>query len=163
MRTVEQRLPSLRHQIRKEACWAVSNISAGSATQIQTLIDANLFPVIIERLSTGDFDVRKEALWALSNATEGGTQDQVAYLVESGAIPGLCSMLDCPDSRLTIVALDGLNNVLRHGARIADGTGASPWVNLVEECGGLDKLEAAQSHEDHAVYERAVRVVCWLV
>ena len=46
------------------------------------VIDANIFPVLIEILRTAEFKTRKEAAWAITNATSGGTHQQIHYLVE---------------------------------------------------------------------------------
>lgn len=50
--------------------------------QIQAVIDANIFPVLIEILGKAEFKTRKEAAWAITNATSGGTPAQIRYLVE---------------------------------------------------------------------------------
>ncbi len=44
----------------------------------QTVIDCNIFPLLIEVLSSGvDYKTRKEAAWAVLNATQGGTAEQI--------------------------------------------------------------------------------------
>lgn len=106
-------LSSAKESIRKEACWTISNITAGNRGQIQvmqarrrliglflrvigprvllsgvpplilshsapqTVIDANIFPVLIDILQKAEFRTRKEAAWAITNATSGGTPEQI--------------------------------------------------------------------------------------
>lgn len=133
-------LSSAKESIRKEACWTISNITAGNRAQIQVhpdphstsatqraqlvyhvrqgygcilkqrselvcsvnlgfildlrmtlilcsfshchlrlqaVIDANIFPVLIEILQKAEFRTRKEAAWAITNATSGGTPEQI--------------------------------------------------------------------------------------
>lgn len=43
----------------------------------QTVIDANIFPVLIDILQKAEFRTRKEAAWAITNATSGGTPEQI--------------------------------------------------------------------------------------
>ena len=43
----------------------------------QAVIDANIFPVLIEILGKAEFKTRKEAAWAITNATSGGTPEQI--------------------------------------------------------------------------------------
>lgn len=93
-------LPSLQHllsaskeSIRKEACWTISNITAGNREQIQAVIDANVFPVLIEILGKAEFKTRKEAAWAITNACSGESTHQIRYLVSQGCIPPLCDLL----------------------------------------------------------------------
>lgn len=47
---------------------------------MQTVIDANIFPVLIEILQKAEFRTRKEAAWAITNATSGGTPEQIRYI-----------------------------------------------------------------------------------
>lgn len=64
-------LNSPKETIRKEACWTISNITAGNAAQIKSVLDANLIAPLIDILSRGDFKTKREACWAISNATAG--------------------------------------------------------------------------------------------
>lgn len=48
---------------------------------LQTVIDANIFPVLIEILQKAEFRTRKEAAWAITNATSGGTPEQIRCTV----------------------------------------------------------------------------------
>ncbi|KAG8130169.1 hypothetical protein E2320_016836, partial [Naja naja] len=43
----------------------------------QTVIDANIFPALINILQTAEFRTRKEAAWAITNATSGGSAEQI--------------------------------------------------------------------------------------
>lgn len=52
-------LSSSKKGIRKEACWTISNITAGNKEQIQAVIDANIIPPLIQLLSNAEFDIRK--------------------------------------------------------------------------------------------------------
>ena len=47
----------------------------------QAVIDANIFPAIIDILGKADFKTRKEAAWVVTNSTSGGSPEQVRYLV----------------------------------------------------------------------------------
>ena len=66
-------LRSMKETVKKEACWTLSNITAGTQEQVQAVIDADLFPIIIELLEKATFVTKKEAAWAVSNATHGTT------------------------------------------------------------------------------------------
>ena len=87
----------------------------GTQEQITHIINAGIFPKLIEILRTGDFDIQKESAWAISNATSGGSAEQILYLAENGVIPPLCNLLTAPDNRVITVALEGLENILRAG------------------------------------------------
>lgn len=146
--------------IKKEACWTVSNITAGSAEQIQMVLDANLVPPLVMLLREGEFDIQKEAAWAISNATSGGTSKQIRFLVEQGAIPALVKLLDCSDPKIIMVALEGIENILKVGKKAAAETcSVNPFCDIVEEAGGLDGLENLQRHDNEDIYDKAVRVI----
>lgn len=74
-------LNSQYETIKKEACWTISNVAAGNRQQIQAVIDANVFPVLINIMQIADFKTKKEAAWAITNATSSGTAEQIRYLV----------------------------------------------------------------------------------
>lgn len=154
-------LTSSKESIRKEACWTLSNITAGNRTQIQLVLSANIFPALIEILSRGDFKTRKEAAWAITNATSGGTPEQVSMLVELGCIPPLCELLTVTDSKIVALALSGLENILRVGQIISKQLPdmINPYASILEECGGLDKIEYLQSHDNDQIYQKAFEII----
>uniref|UniRef100_A0A673B4D3 Importin subunit alpha n=1 Tax=Sphaeramia orbicularis TaxID=375764 RepID=A0A673B4D3_9TELE len=154
-------LSSPKESIKKEACWTVSNITAGNRAQIQNVIDANIFPVLIEILQKAEFRTRKEAAWAITNATSGGTPAQIKYLVSLNAIKPMCDLLTVMDSKIVQVSLNGLENILRLGEQEAkqNGTGINPYCALIEEAYGLDKIEFLQSHENQEIYQKAFDLI----
>ncbi|XP_070048368.1 importin subunit alpha-4-like isoform X2 [Nicotiana tomentosiformis] len=66
-----------KKSIKKEACWTISNITAGNRAQIQAVIEANIILPLVHLLQHAEFDIKKEAAWAISNATSGGSHDQI--------------------------------------------------------------------------------------
>jgi len=155
-------LPVLQHakpQIRKEALWCLSNITAGTSEQIQMVLDAGLMPEVILRCDEGNWTVRKEALWTLANACLGGSAS-VQVLVELGALPALVNGLNIQEPSLVSCVLDAIETMLKKGATLADEVGGENRVcGLVEECGGLSKLEELQDDENEDVYSKAVRIL----
>lgn len=53
--------------LRKEMCWALSNITAGTVEQAQAVVDADLIPLLVDAMSSYELFIRKEACWAISN------------------------------------------------------------------------------------------------
>jgi importin subunit alpha-2 len=66
-----------------QVTWTISCINVLFPFVFQAVIDANIFPILIEILSKGEFKPRKEAAWAIVNATSGGTPEQIRYLFNS--------------------------------------------------------------------------------
>jgi len=155
-------LTNEKKAIRKEACWTISNITAGNVEQIEAVIGNSMIQPLVTLLRTGEFDVKKEAAWAISNLTSGGNDNQIKYLVHQGAIEPLCALFVSTNSRIVLVALEGIENILRVGQNEASKTGnRNRHADLVEECGAVDKLEALQQMENVEVeiYEKAAFLV----
>ncbi|KAK6021256.1 Armadillo/beta-catenin-like repeat protein [Ostertagia ostertagi] len=96
----------------KECCWLVSNIIAGTQSQIQAVIDAGIMPFIIEVLRSGDFKCQFEASWAVANLAQGGNSKQILSLLQDNAIPALCSALKQSNVDLLNNALETLYTLL---------------------------------------------------
>jgi len=153
-----QQFPSLlthqKEKIRKEAVWFLSNITAGTEEQVQSVIDAGLIPYVIKALIEGEFQTQKEAAWAISNLTVSGVAAQVAYCVQCGCIPPFCNLLGVQDPQIIHVVLDGLTNILKMAGEDYDKI-----CLIIEECGGLDKIEGLQNHENAEIYKLAFQVI----
>ncbi|KAH7678660.1 Importin subunit alpha protein [Dioscorea alata] len=151
-----------KKSIKKEACWTISNITAGNKEQIQAVIAADIIGPLVHLLQTAEFDIKKEAAWAISNATSGGTHDQIKFLVGQGCIKPLCDLLVCPDPRIVTVCLEGLENILKVGeAEKNAGTtgGVNLYAQMIDEAEGLEKIENLQSHDNTEIYEKAVKIL----
>ncbi|KAK9692146.1 hypothetical protein RND81_09G243600 [Saponaria officinalis] len=151
-----------KKSIKKEACWTISNITAGNKAQIQAVIEAGLVSPLVELLQNAEFDIKKEAAWAISNATSGGAPDQIRFMVSQGCIKPLCDLLICPDPRIVTVCLEGLENILKVGEADKDmgaNGGINIYAQMIDECEGLDKIENLQSHDNNEIYEKAVKVL----
>ena len=156
-------LSSPKEGIRKEACWTISNITAGNTDQIQSVIDAGIIPPLIHLLNQSDFKTKKEACWAISNATSGGLAkpEQIRYLVEQGCIRPLCDLLSSMDNKIIQVALDALENILKVGemyrANVPDGHNL--YADLIEECGGMEKIHNTQQNANQEIYKKAYDII----
>ncbi|KAL0684038.1 hypothetical protein Bca4012_050886 [Brassica carinata] len=165
-----QVLPRLLHlltnpykkSIKKEACWTISNITAGCSQQIQGVIEAGIIQSLVGVLHNAEFEVKKEAAWGISNATSGGTHDQIKFLVSQGCIKPLCDLLTCPDPRILTVCLEALENILVVGEALKSlgHTGEdNPYASMIDEAEGLEKIENLQSHDNNDIYQKAVKIL----
>ena len=151
-----------KKSIKKEACWTISNVTAGTKDQIQAVYETGLVGPLVHLLGHAEFDIKKEAAWAISNATSGGTQDQIRFLVSQGAIKPLCDLLECSDAKIIIVALEGLENILRVGAfdkEMAGPSGVNVYAGYIEDAEGVDKIEALQEHSNEEIYNKSIQIL----
>merc|ERR1712048_1188979 len=137
-------------------------ITAGNVEQIEAVIENSMIQPLVTLLRTGEFDVKKEAAWAVSNLSSGGNDNQVKFLVHQQAIPPLCALFTSTNNRIVLVALEGIENILRVGQNeAAKNGGTNHFAELVEECGGVSKLEVLKKAENIEVelYEKAGSIV----
>ncbi|KTG00210.1 hypothetical protein cypCar_00021872 [Cyprinus carpio] len=129
--------------------------AAGSRpSSMYSLVPMIVLLLVGGRWNTGDFGTQKEAAWAISNLTISGRKEQVAYLIQQQVIPPFCNLLTVKDAQVVQVVLDGLSNILK----MADDE-AETISNLIEECGGLEKIEQLQNHENEDIYKLAYEII----
>ncbi|KAJ9559270.1 hypothetical protein OSB04_013884 [Centaurea solstitialis] len=85
------------------------------------------------------------------------------YLVSQGCIKPLCDLLvHSSVSRIVIVCLDGLENILRVGEaeKNAGNTGGvNLFANLIDDVEGLENIEMLQILDNDEVYEKAFKIL----
>ncbi|CAG2054088.1 unnamed protein product [Timema podura] len=144
------------NNIMKEAAWTVSNITAGNVDQIQHVVNSGLLQPLIDVLSSGDFKSQKEAAWAVTNYTSGSSPHQLVVLLQLDILKPFCNLLDSKDGKTVQVVLDGVSNILQTADKMNE---VERVAIMIEECGGLDKLEALQNHENEAIYQKALNII----
>lgn len=93
----------------------------------------------------------------LTNATN-GNDAQVKYLVEQGTVQALCRFMGCSDAKINLVVLEGVKSVLAAGQNLVTLDTINQYMDIVEECGGLDEIEKLQHHDNKEVRRESRRV-----
>ncbi len=110
---------------------------------------------VLEQLSDSSvWDVRKEAAWIICNIASGGSKDHIHNIVEAGCLKPICDLLNVGESKLLLLSMEALENILKAGM-----SSNANYTQLIDEADGISKLEQLQEHENHNVYEKAVRII----
>jgi len=88
--------------------------------------------------------------------TTEGTIQHLTQLVGAGVLPPFCNLLEAKDWNVIIVVLDGLTNILHAAEKIGQ---AERLAIMIEEVGGLDKIEALQHHQNEQVYQKSMAII----
>ncbi|KAG7533534.1 Armadillo [Arabidopsis thaliana x Arabidopsis arenosa] len=139
--------------------WTIIRITAGFKEQLQSVIDANLIPTLVNLAQHAEFDMKKLAVWSISYATSGGSHDQIKYLVEQGCVKPLCDLLVCSYVMINSVCLDGLENILKAGEAEKNTGDVNCYLQLIDAAEGVEKIENLQKHESDEIYEKALRIL----
>jgi importin subunit alpha-1 len=162
LRHLSKLLTHPRRNVRREAAWAVSNVAAGTAVQIEALMaEPGLMANVVQQLRTGEWNVRKEATWVISNIAATGSVAHLRTLMSLGIVEPLSDMLSpkASDVRVLSVVLDTISALLGIGAKLAPrGTSASV-VDRFEAAGLLDSLERLQELNNDDIYDKCVDII----
>lgn len=147
-------------RLRKEATWCLSNVTAGNRTQIQTVIDnSDLMLLLVELATNAENSTKQEAFYTIANALNGGTQEQIRTLVINFNIfSALCHHLTASNDDLLAAVLNTLDKTLDAGLKdpkVAENC----YQTLVENEGGLDKLEDLHGHHSDTFFKRSVEII----
>lgn len=148
--------------IRKESLWALSNLIAGTSEQIELILFHPIFKEILNLAQNVDLDIKKEAVWCITNASYVKNVKSILKLVDLGVMDVLVECLDCTDTRILIITLDAVNNILSAGNNILindDSMSYNPLATQFDEIGGLAKIENLQNHVSSSIYSKVVSIM----
>ncbi len=148
-------------EIQKEACWTLSNIAAGTASQIQAVIDSGAIRPLVDIVNNDrtDKEVRSEACWVVLNATSCGSDKQISTLIEEGCVSVLGVLLTEPN--MVMMALEGVERVLQTeetqdsvdlGSKSEEELGQRPTIL---KCASLIKAVTESPNNSSVVSKRA--------
>jgi len=116
--------------VRKEACWLISNIAAGSQSQISLIIEHSHYIEALKKALTEDLqDVVTEAAWSLGNLASGASMEQIGKLVnEYGYLGCLKAMLGNFSQKVKQIGLEACLNVLNSGGDVKNNVYVKSFI-----------------------------------
>merc|ERR1711874_796307 len=114
----------------------LGNIVTGNDAQTDSVLAAMAVPGFAKLLQHPKMNIVKEAAWTISNITA-GNHNQIQVVIEAGVLTPLSDIL------ATAQKLEETDKV----------------AMMIEECGGLDRIENLQTHENEAIYHKALQII----
>jgi hypothetical protein len=146
-------------QIRREAAWVISNVTAGSAKHAQKFLDeSGAFDALKTALESAPNDVRRECAWALANLAKQGTQVLLDMDCRELFRLVAVALKAAVDPTLQRALLDAAEIIFSHSANQAGMKGLleNPLLSCAENFGFLETLEELQHTGSEVVYRKAV-------
>uniref|UniRef100_A0A7S3QSF1 Importin subunit alpha n=2 Tax=Dunaliella tertiolecta TaxID=3047 RepID=A0A7S3QSF1_DUNTE len=161
-----------RLSLKKDAVWALSNVAAGTCSQVEAMARAGAFPKIIALLHGNEEALKRECAFTLANpwASNVGISPDVAdLLIKDGVLKELVDLLDLSvDTSIVKVAIQGLQEATKRGQQMmrdeankqmAEGQEEPNVSNriaeVIKEHGALDKLHELLASTEEEVYFKA--------
>merc|ERR1712096_415507 len=137
----------------RNVTWTISNLCRNKNPSPPFEVVKQCLPCLAQLVQHSDKEVLADACWALSYLTD-GTNDKI--LCGEGVLKPFCDLLAAKDDKTVGVVLDGIANILTTAEKLNE---TDKVAMMVEECGGLDKIEQLQSHENEAIYHKALQII----
>ncbi|KAI0218948.1 hypothetical protein L0F63_003096 [Massospora cicadina] len=164
LRTIGNIVTGMTHKLRKPSQGGLLDHFQHHCRKHQSshaVVESGLFAPLVSILINDDFKTQKEACWAISNATTCLVQrsDLMDAIVSFGVIQPLCDILTCTDAKILQVALDAIENILKTGEYARAHHGYNPYVPMVEEARGIDRLNELQTHGLSDIFQKAFNIL----
>jgi len=143
-------------RLRKEACWIVSNVAAGTPQQVNLLLrEIDLLQHCVDLLRHDELDVRRECVYVFANMIEEGSFETVHTLVaQLNVVPSLVSMLNVPHNSSIVLILSALHKILATASKNGED-----WRMAVVQANGVEPIHSLQMHASHAIFQKANAII----
>jgi hypothetical protein len=146
--------------IQRDAYWALSNITAGTKAQANTVFRTLVlrFPEIIRVITHGDNAMlRREALMVFANAFPRASWSKIDHLMETFQfVRVLCDVLRLGEMETIPVALEAIHRLLERAEQEGH---LGRFIDALAEHDGFEMLGQLQRHAAVTVCEGSTRIL----
>lgn len=149
------------HQIiKKEICWMISNIAAGTLIQLETLVTKGYVKIMTKVVKDEELSIKSEAIWSICNFTLVEKKELIEGIFQDNIVETISYIMKFKQAKFIAVALEAMCNLLKLGKQFYLNTdGSNPVAIRLEETGMYDYIESLQYHESEVVYEKAIGLI----
>lgn len=152
--------------IRMETCWIISNITAGTSSQLDKVIrNDQILSKLIHICTQDHIDVKREAVWAICNSTKKASPDQINHLLENGLLELMIFFLDTnktedTPSKILNVILEAIIEILQTGKEyFTDNKGNNRITEILLDKGIVEHIEKLQQHPNESIYTKTYKIL----
>jgi len=150
-------------RIRKEICWLLSNVTAGSHSQIAYILESDLFMLLIDAITNYELFIRKEAAYAVSNMLFFCSKNPqyLQSLLDNKIVLAIQAYLEAVNNipELQLLVLDSVRHALEAGEKIKQKFGTNPVIQQLIESGLVDQIEDLQDSKSNIVVQKAYNII----
>eukprot|EP01016_Furgasonia_blochmanni_P009265 TRINITY_DN13835_c0_g1_i4.p1 TRINITY_DN13835_c0_g1~~TRINITY_DN13835_c0_g1_i4.p1 ORF type:complete len:531 (-),score=92.78 TRINITY_DN13835_c0_g1_i4:61-1593(-) len=154
-------LNHIKKPLRREACWALSNILVGTFEHVDAVFRTEIPKRLYQMMQLEEFNIKREATLCFTNATCNGGFIHMQAMSDLGVFDALVYMLDTNlDSKLLYSVLDAVDSFFAYGEQImTDLDAMNPYVKKFEDLGGSKALEHLQDHDESDIYDKTYEII----
>ncbi|KAK1347767.1 hypothetical protein LUQ84_002749 [Hamiltosporidium tvaerminnensis] len=155
--------PSKQSRLRKEICWSISNITAGTEKQVERVFESKIIPILIDILNYSELYVRIEACYAITNSLSycNTRYEHLEILLENNFLESLKDLLMVVSNLVEVQVniLNGFKMALEGCRAKYKKYGNNPVANRMEEIGLVGVIEELQDSGDASVSDKAYNII----
>lgn len=153
-------------RIRKEICWLLSNIAAGTDSQRLSIISSDLLGLLIDALMRYELYIRREALFAVTNLLYFCAKNSTGYqylpaFLDIQLMQALQAYMAAVGNtpELQAQVLDAVRYALEAGTKLQAERGENPVTASMVDIGLVDEIEDLQMSKNSVVVQKSYNII----